>query len=363
MDISLIPGEMNNLMAKTAGKSSKGAKKNKPKLVTDKDAQAEGAEVTESKEVSLIEESFVDEGEFKPDTQPMVSEADDKFSMPSDEARKRAMELKDEMKDHYVEMCRLLFYIHRKTLYSNWGFSTFDDYVASELMFEKSKARHLVQIWECLYERQGDKTVFNKVIALGWTKATILQHVVNAENVEEWTEKGSHMSCEQLRKEVKTYLAQKISDDPSEALDGADEVEGTNTELAMKTMNLQLHHDDYLAICQAIEAMQKIEPGISISNAIALIARDFMSAVPQEGMELNNPKGTFVEMIKKYEQHTTLKMVVIDPEDKAILHGFENLALIAGDIGEGDNATGVVETKEPEAEAPSESLEEVDAFT
>src|SRR6185312_12424426 len=250
MDVSLIPGEMNSLMAKTAGKSAKSSKKAKPKLVTEQDAQAE-----ETKEVAVAE------GDFTPDTQPMVAESDDSFSMPSDQARKRAMELKDEMKDHYVEMCRLLFYIHRKTLYTNWGFSTFDDYVASELMFEKSKARHLVQIWECLHERQGDKTVFNKVIALGWTKATILQHVVNAENVEEWVDKGGHMSCEQLRKEVKTYLAQKISDDPSEALEGAGEVEGTNTELAMKTMNLQLHHDDYLAICQAVESMQKIEPG------------------------------------------------------------------------------------------------------
>jgi len=354
MDVSLIPGEMNNIMAKLEGKSAKGKKEKKSKatLVTDK-------EVGDEKALAVVDE------DFKPDTQPMVASAEDGFNMPSDQARERVMTLKDEMKDNYVELCRLLHYIHRKTLYSNWGFGTFDDYVASELEFEKSKARHLIQLWECLYERQGDKEVFNKVIALGWTKATILMHVVNAENAEEWVEKGTHMSCEQLRKEVKTYLAQKISDDPSEALEGADEVEGTNTELAMKTMNLQLHHDDYLAICQAVESMQKIEPGISISNAISLICRDFMSSVPAD--DQNNPKGTLVEMLKRYESNSSLKLIVIDPEDKSILHGFEHLALIAGEsestsAEEGADEGAVSETAGEVTANQVASIDEEDVF-
>lgn len=270
------------------------------------------------------------DGDFVPETQPMVV-SEDNFDMPSDEARKRAMDLRDKMKEEYVEMCRLLFHIQRKQMYSSWGYGTFDEYVAKELEFEKSKARHLIQIWECLYERQGDKTVFDKVINLGWTKASKLIHVVNAENVDNWVEKGTHMSVEGLVKEVKTWKDKKISDDPKEALETASEVEGTPMELAMKSMNLQLHHDDYLAVCQAVEMMQSIQPGVSVSQAIALIARDFMSSNPHN---LNDPKATTVEFLKKFESTTDLRMVIIDFESKEILHGFNYLKDIADGSGE-----------------------------
>jgi len=270
----------------------------------------------------------VDSEDFVPDTQPMVVVEDD-FNMPSDEARSRAMALRDQMKDEYVEMCRLLFYIQRKQMYSSWGYGTFDEYVAKELEFEKSKARHLIQMWECLHERQGDKTVFDKVISLGWTKASKLVHVVNAENVDSWVEKGTHLSVEGLVKEVKTWKDKKISDDPAEALDTASEVEGTPLELAMKTMNLQLHHDDYLAICQAVELMQSIQPGVSVSQAIALIARDFMSSNPNK---LNDPKTTTVEFLKKFESTTSLGIVIIDFESKEVLHGFDHLKNLTNSI-------------------------------
>jgi hypothetical protein len=114
----------------------------------------------------------------------------------------------------------------------------------------------------------------------------------------------------------------------------------------MKTLSLQLHYDDYLAICQAVEAMQNIEPGISVPNAVALIARDFMSSVPSQ--ETSNPKDTFVEMMKKYEQFSSLKLIVIDPEEKAILHGVENLALIAEEVS-ADHESGEGEVREEEA--------------
>ncbi len=87
-------------------------------------------------------------------------------------------------------------------------------------------------------------------------------------------------------------------------------------------MNLQLHHDDYLAIGQAVEMMQAIQPGVSASQAIALIARDFMSSNPHK---LNDPKATTVEFLKKFESTTDLRLVVIDFESKEILHGFNYL--------------------------------------
>ena len=287
-----------------------------------------------SKEVEVVEG-----GDFIPETQPMVV-AEDDFNMPSDEARKRAMVLRDNMKEEYVEMCRLLFHIQRKQMYSSWGYGTFDEYVAKELEFEKSKARHLIQMWECLYDRQGDKTVFDKVIGLGWTKASKLVHVVNAENVDTWVEKGTHLSVEGLVKEVKTWKDKKISDDPKEALESASEVEGTPLELAMKSMNLQLHHDDYLAVCQAVEMMQSIQPGVSVSQAIAYIARDFMSSNPHD---LHDPKATTIEFLKKFESTSDLRLVVIDFSSKEILHGFNYLKDIAGSNDEvkeleGENA-------------------------
>jgi hypothetical protein len=78
------------------------------------------------KKKTEAEVEVVESGDFVPETQPMVV-LEDNFDMPSDEARKRAMDLRDKMKEEYVEMCRLLFHIQRKQMYSSWGYGTFDE--------------------------------------------------------------------------------------------------------------------------------------------------------------------------------------------------------------------------------------------
>lgn len=272
----------------------------------------------------VVEAEVVDnDGDFVPEVQPVVAETEDSFDMPSDEAREKVKVLKDSLKDDYIELCRILYFIHKKQMYSSWGFGTFDEYVTREMEFEKSKARHLLQIWECLYERHGNKEVFSKVMSIGWTKASKLIHVVNADNVNEWVEKGRHMSVENLVKEVKEFLNKKISDEPSEALATAGEVEGTPMELAMKSVTLQLHHDDYLAICQAVERVQNMQQGVSFSQAISLMARDFIATNPKS--DLSDPKATYVEYLKKYESMSDLQLVIIDSKEKEILHGFDYL--------------------------------------
>lgn len=285
-----------------------------------------------AKKSKKVEAEVMETQDFIPDTNPVVNaDEDESLNIPSDVARERVKVLKDNIKDDYVELCKLLYVINRKQMYTSWGFGTFDEYVAKEMEFERSKARHLVQIWECLYEDQADKQVFNKVMQLGWTKASKLIHVINSENVDVWVEKGKYSSVENLSKDVKDYLNKKIPNDPKEALAMADEVEGTNTAKAIKKIPLQLQHDDYLAVSQAVERVQSMSPGTSFSQAVSLMARDFVGSAPEE---MADPKATYVEYLKKYEKMSGLQLVIIDPDAKEILHGFDYLKSLTAEVGE-----------------------------
>lgn len=271
------------------------------------------------------------DAEFVPETQPVVSEdVEQNLDMSSDDVRKKVLELKDNIKDDYINLCRLLYHVQKKQMYTSWGFGTFDEYVSKEMEFEKSKARHLIQIWECLYERQSNKDVFSKVMELGWTKASKLVHVVNSENVDNWVEKGKYQSVENLSKDIKTYLDEKVSSDPSKALERAGEVEGTPLELITKSTTLQQSHDDYLATCQAIEVIQKMQPGVSVSQAISLIARDFVASNPTNDEDID-PKEEVVKLIKKYEQMSEYQIVVIDPKGREVIYGFDYLKNLSKD--------------------------------
>lgn len=285
--------------------------------------------------VKVMEAEIVESGEFIPDAQPLalVAAGDESFDMPSDEVRQNILKLRDSLQDDYVELCRLLYHANKKMMYKSWGYGTFDEYVSREMEFERSKARYLVQIWECLYARQANKEVFNKVMSLGWTKASKLVNVVTDENVDEWVEKGRHKSVENLADDVKRYKDEKISSDPKKALEKAGEVEGTPLELATKATTLQQSHDDYLAMCQAVEMVQAMHPEASISQAVSLMARDFVASNPISDEKID-PRVEVVKLIQRYEEMSGYQIVVIDPANKEVVYGYDNLVALKSDDSE-----------------------------
>lgn len=265
--------------------------------------------------------------DFVPDTQPILVVEEEELQMSTDDLRKKVIEIKDHIEGEYTELCRLLWFVNKKRHYEAWGFSTFKEYVAQEVVFKRSKAMYLIQIWENLYHKQADKTVYDRVMKVGWSKAKELVHVVNAENCDHWVEKASHLSVEDLTQEVKKYIKSLIPDDPKEALEIADSgaTQDHPVETAMKSITFQFEYQDYLSLSQAIETMKMTEPDMSNSQAVAAICKDFMATNQmQEGVD---HKANAVAFIAKYEKLLGVKVIVLDDSD--ILHGYDHLKDIA----------------------------------
>jgi hypothetical protein len=278
------------------------------------------------------ESALEKEQDFVPDTAPVVAAKEEEADtdLDSGEIRERLLDIRNSMDKENTEMCKLLWTVKKKSLHESWNFQSFGDYVGKELQVKITKAKYMVQIWEHLWVRQDDKTVFEKVMTVGWTKAKELIHVVTKENVDFWVEKARNFNVEGLIKEVKAHLKSLIPDDPNEALSKSGQVEGTPAEDAMKSITFQFSYDDYLAVSQAIDKIKSSEVGISNSQAVALACKEFLGSNPQEG-----ERADFVlPIMRNYERLYPLNIVVIDKEAEEIIYGFEYLKdLVKGENG------------------------------
>lgn len=263
--------------------------------------------------------------DFVPDTEPSLVLQDADLGLSPVEIRENIQKLKDAIDSDYFNLCRLLWEVNKKGYYNDWGYGTFKEYVASEVQFKVTKALYLVQIWQSLYVNSGDPEVFSKVIAVGWTKAKELSRVVTKENVDGWVEKAKHLTVDALVKEVKQTLKEKISDDPAEAIAADEENRGTPVEIQTKNVTYTFAYEDYQALCVAIEAVKKHNPGITNGAAISNIAREFTGSNP----ETDDAKSYAVQLIARYESLYGLKVVVVDPETNAVLLGEDTLVELA----------------------------------
>lgn len=261
--------------------------------------------------------------EFVPDTQPIVVQETTPDSVDSVQVRERVQELRDQIDNDYKELCKLLWVVSKKSLYESWGFANFKEYVQTEVVFKITKAMYLVQIWEHLYERQMDKSIFDKVMTVGWTKAKELVHVVTKENVDEWVEKARHVTVESLIKEVKAHLSKMIPDDPAEATAKADSGEVDNTPAAESTkhINFAFKVGDYFTVSKAIDRVKNSAPGITNGAALAAACQDFLGSNPEKD---TGPEFA-VEVLQKYESLFGLKLVIFSAETRDCLHGFDYL--------------------------------------
>ena len=270
------------------------------------------------------------DAEFVPDMEPVFKMVDDELSkLSASELKSQILDVKNAIESKQWELCKYLWYINKKRSYT--PHKTFNEYVEKELTFEKSKARYLVQIWERLYVAQSDKTVFHKVIALGWTKAKELIHVVTAENVDAWVGKAKHISVEQLRKEVKNYLNSIAPvDDPKKVVEQSEQVEGTPAEHAMKELKFSFQYHDFVAVSEALDRVKSnysSQDGLSNGAALALICADYLATNPIEGQDGDSRKFLIDSMLK-YEKLAGVEIIVLDTKAETVLCGSEHLEAV-----------------------------------
>lgn len=237
---------------------------------------AKSKKKAKAKDVEVLDQ----EQEFVPDTQPIVLAQEQ--SVDSDQIRQRAIEIKDSIGKQYIELCSLLWTIQKKQLFMNWGYPSFKEWVLTELQFRQTKAMYLTSIWNKVGH---DQELFKKVMSVGWSKAKEIVRVIdpsNEESVNHWVDKATHMSADAICKEIRQEKRKKIPDDPSEAIKPENEEAVTGTLLAeeLKTISLTFGYEDYLSAMTAVDSVRKEDAGMSITQALSAICREYLGSNP-----------------------------------------------------------------------------------
>lgn len=254
--------------------------------------------------------------DFVPDLQPVVVSQSQKLEISSDEHRSRILKLWENIKENYMEIGMLLAHAQTERRYESWGYSTFKDYAQRELGVKYTKAKYLADVWRHL--SRSDE-VLKKVSNVGWDKMKTLTHVVTEDNVDNWVEKAKHLSADELKKEVKTFMMAQVPDDSKKALEGEQSVQESVKD-ATKSITYQFSYEDYLVVCQAIEKIKESNPEIqSNSQCLALACADFLAS----GSFGSSSEESFYKILSRYEGLLGVRIAVWKPSTNEVPYGAE----------------------------------------
>lgn len=99
------------------------------------------------------------------------------------------LELKKQYQETYFKLAERLYAVSTEALYKRVGpgYSTFEEYVETELDFSFRKAKYLAQIWWWYgVENAAHPKLMSIAHDIGWTKARELVQVIDLRNADEW---------------------------------------------------------------------------------------------------------------------------------------------------------------------------------
>lgn len=250
--------------------------------------------------------------DFVPDIEPVIELKKEELDISPGELRERVSKLREKIDNNSIELCKYLWTIYRKGFFRDWGFQNFREYVDKEVTFKIGKAMSYVRIWDAL---QQNEDMAQKVLSVGWAKARELISVVTEENVEQWVDKAKHLNLEGVIKEVRAERNRLVPDDEKQALENAEEAEGTAMDITRKSVNLQFKIADYHTYCQALDKVKSEHAGLSNAEITALICADFIGSNNHDG------RGAqwVLQFIKKYERPFGIKITVTDAKTGQVI--------------------------------------------
>lgn len=252
--------------------------------------------------------------DFVPEMTPVVVLDKPKCDLSSEDLRKRILSLIQDIDKNQVELCERMWQAQGGA-FESWGYATFKDYAHRELGIKYGSACRLSRMG--MFKEKYPEA-FNKVISLGLGKGEEIAKIANSENVDEWVEKGKHISADELSKEVKNYMKALVPSDAQDALDNESKVKDTMLEEQLKHLTYSFTHDNYMTVCNAIAALQQANPNIrNDAEALAMICAEYVGAnsFDKQGVSFA------AEMLKKYENTFPLKLVIFDTEESQVVHG------------------------------------------
>ena len=142
----------------------------------------------------------------------MVENSTDPSNGRIDEVRLSLQELSDRMTRDHIEMGCLLWEVDRNEYLREWGYDSFIEYVEGELDFKRRKAEYLRRLYDRFVVELGiDK---QRLLDIKWTKASLIEPVVDENNVDQWLSRAVNTPYAQLAREVKAVRVGAGKDSP-----------------------------------------------------------------------------------------------------------------------------------------------------
>lgn len=194
----------------------------------------------------------------------IVSVSHEVENMDKDAAFAAAEGLDQEIEFNYFKLGGILARIHTEQWYIDEGFEKFPEFVESRFGIRRSKAFHLIGIYNGLIE---SGVAWDDVKEVGWSKLKELVNVITPKNVKKWVKRAKELTLLQLIDYIKK---QQAKDDTSGAGD-----DGESKKIS--SLVFKVHDDQKELIQQAVEKAKAAAPTEYPAVALEAICMDYLS--------------------------------------------------------------------------------------
>jgi len=249
-----------------------------------------------------------------------------------------------------LHLAESLFYIYKNILYTKWTnketgekYKSFTEYVECELKRSLRTARYFLSIWTWFGVTVGSEKVLKKFETVGWGKLKDLVEVVDESNMDEWYEKATTLSCEELAVECRAALVRKrISDgtvDPDDeevkkANDNLKQIRGRgdratikrdiNNNKPLKTITFKVDNDQHSMIKDAMTRAHEISDRSFRPELFSFIAQDFVATnMFKTGHAKKSDLITYLRKLESLLPH--IKLIIVDTNEDEIIYGLDTL--------------------------------------
>jgi hypothetical protein len=202
--------------------------------------------------------------------------------------RARIPILKQITEQCYMRLARDLWECYHRKLYIGFGFSTFDDYVATEVGISKDRSYKLRRIFSVLVLKCDIKP--KEIEAAERSRVEMILGVVNRENARDWLTRAKTLPYKALRNQLTRERAKRKSSRPAatapdkphpttpvriacEGTEGAAE----NATMEYQTRTFRLPDDADTLLTEALAVAQRVTRSHSDNFNLACIVQQFLS--------------------------------------------------------------------------------------
>lgn len=256
----------------------------------------------------------------KKDAGKLVVLGDEPKQGGNEELRQQILDLKVKVEEDYWDLSVAMHKVYSKSLFMEWGFQAWRDYVEKELDFKIRKAQYLVGIQEWFGAMAPN--VQEWVRKLGWTKARMLISVVNNDNAESWRKRLEGKSAVEVLEEIQRGKGPSAGDGDDNTDNSFAASPGTGTAPAPidekpKKRSFSLFSAQDENVAAALEHAKKAAESDKDGHALDLICTDYLAT--------NIPIASREDYLAKVEKHIGLRLVAFDAEKNAVVYGLELL--------------------------------------